>query len=117
MEAKIGFSPDQFEADIEEARSAKAPGRKGFDELIGKIRKGSVNAISVWHPNRLSRNATDIGTLIQLMDDGRLIAVVTPGQIFQNLPMDKFMLQFLCLQAKLENDNKSVDVRRSGGGG
>ncbi len=112
MEAKIGFSPDQFGADIEEARSAKAPGRKGFDELIERINKGVVNAISVWHPNRLSRNATDIGTLIQLMDDGKLIAVVTPGQTFQNLPMDKFMLQFLCLQAKLENDNKSVDVRR-----
>jgi DNA invertase Pin-like site-specific DNA recombinase len=112
MEAKIGFVPAQFETDIDEARSAKAPGRKGFDELIEKIRKGTVNAISVWHPNRLSRNATDIGTLIQLMDDGKLIAVVTPGQTFQNLPMDKFMLQFLCLQAKLENDNKSVDVRR-----
>ena len=112
METKLGFVADQFETDIEEARSAKAPGRKGFDELIEKIRRGMVNAISVWHPNRLSRNATDIGTLIQLMDDGKLIAVVTPGQTFQNLPMDKFMLQFLCLQAKLENDNKSVDVRR-----
>jgi DNA invertase Pin-like site-specific DNA recombinase len=112
METKLGFATDQFEADIEEARSAKAPGRKGFDELTEKIKKGSANAISVWHPNRLSRNATDIGTLIQLMDDGKLIAVITPGQTFQNLPMDKFMLQFLCLQAKLENDNKSVDVRR-----
>lgn len=48
MEAKIGFTKEQIVDDIEEARSAKCPGRKGFDELVKHIKGGRVNAISVW---------------------------------------------------------------------
>ncbi len=36
----------------------------------------------------------------------------TPGQIFRNTPYDKFILNLSCSQAKLENDNKGVDVKR-----
>ena len=44
------------------------------------------------------------------MDQGKLFEVVTPYQTFRNNPNDKFMLNLLCTQAKLENDNKSVNV-------
>ena len=46
------------------------------------------------------------------MDRGKLIEVRTPGQIFRNNPNDKFLLNLFCSQAKLENDNKGVDVKR-----
>lgn len=38
--------------------------------------------------------------------------VVTPTQTFRTNPMDKFMLGFFMMNAKLENDNKGVNVRR-----
>lgn len=44
------------------------------------------------------------------MDQGKLLEVVTPYQTFKNNPNDKFMLNLLCTQAKLENDNKSVNI-------
>jgi len=35
------------------------------------------------------------------------------GQRFANNPNEKFLLMILCSQAKLENDNKSLNVKRS----
>ncbi|MEI6553907.1 MAG: recombinase family protein, partial [bacterium] len=36
----------------------------------------------------------------------------TFGQSFANSPNEKFLLMILCSQAKLENDNKSINVKR-----
>lgn len=36
----------------------------------------------------------------------------TYGQTFTNTPSEKFLLMILCSQAKLENDNKSINVKR-----
>jgi len=45
------------------------------------------------------------------MDQGKLQEVVTPYQTFKNNPYDKFMLNLLCTQAKLENDNKASTLK------
>ncbi|HUI28837.1 MAG TPA: recombinase family protein [Candidatus Acidoferrales bacterium] len=109
----LGIEPPQILDDVEEAKSAKEPGRIGFNtKLINQIAKGHANAIMCWHADRLSRNAIDTAALVNLMDVGRLQAIITNQQIFWNTPMDKFMLALLCGQAKLENDNKSINVKR-----
>jgi len=46
------------------------------------------------------------------MDQKRLIEIRTYGQMFTNTPSEKFLLMILCSQAKLENDNKSINVKR-----
>ena len=61
---------------------------------------------------RLSRNAGDLGSLVDLMDQKLLTEIRTYGQKFTNSPNEKFMLMLLCSTAKLENDNKSVNVKR-----
>ena len=65
-----------------------------------------------WAPDRLSRNAGDLGALVDLMDQDKLVEIRTHGQIFRNSPNEKFLLMILCSQAKLENDNRSVNVKR-----
>jgi hypothetical protein len=40
------------------------------------------------------------------------VEVKTYGQRFTNTPSEKFLLMILCSQAKLDNDNKSVNVKR-----
>lgn len=96
-----------------ESHSAKASGQRPvFNELIGDIRSGKFNAVLTWAPDRLSRNAGDLGTLVDLMDQKLLIEIRTYGQKFTNSPNEKFLLMILCSQAKLENDNKSINVKR-----
>lgn len=96
-----------------ESHSAKQSGeRPVFKELIADIVLGKFNGILTWHPDRLSRNAGDLGVLVDFMDLGKLKAIKTYSQLFQNTPNDKFLLMILCSQAKLENDNKSVNVKR-----
>lgn len=97
---------------LTESKSAKSPGRPVFNELIELIKKGNVNSILVWNPDRLSRNSVDAGMLIYLFDIGVLQEIVTPYQVFKNTPNDKFLLNILWGQAKLENDNKGVNVKR-----
>jgi len=96
-----------------ESHSAKDSGQRPvFKEIVGDIQGGRYNGILVWHPDRLSRNAGDLGSLVDLMDQKLLIEIRTYGQRFTNSPSDKFLLMILCSQAKLENDNKSVNVKR-----
>jgi site-specific DNA recombinase len=96
-----------------ESHSAKASGmRPVYNQLLVDIRAGMFNGILTWAPDRLSRNAGDLGTLVDLMDQGLLKEIRTQGQRFTNSPSEKFLLMILCSQAKLENDNKGVNVKR-----
>jgi DNA invertase Pin-like site-specific DNA recombinase len=96
-----------------ESHSAKASGQRPvFNELVTDIRSGKFNAILTWAPDRLSRNAGDLGSLVDLMDQKLLFEIRTFSQKFSNNPNEKFLLMILCSQAKLENDNKSVNVKR-----
>jgi DNA invertase Pin-like site-specific DNA recombinase len=96
-----------------ESHSAKAVGQRPvFNSLIDDIRLGKFNGILTWNPDRLSRNAGDLGSLVDLMDQKLLCEIKTYGQKFANNPNEKFLLMILCSQAKLENDNKSLNVKR-----
>lgn len=96
-----------------ESHSAKDTGqRRVFNELLGDIRVGKFNGILTWAPDRLSRNAGDLGAIVDLMDQGKLLEIRTHGQRFSNSPNEKFLLMILGSQAKLENDNRGVNVKR-----
>lgn len=96
-----------------EAHSSKEVGQRPvYNELISEIRQGKFNGILTWAPDRLSRNAGDLGSVVDLMDQGLLHEIRTYGQKFTNNPNEKFLLMILGSQAKLENDNKMVNVKR-----
>ncbi len=96
-----------------ESHSAKESGQRPvYREILEDIRRGRFNGILTWAPDRLSRNAGDLGSVVDLMDQQLLMEIRTYGQIFKNSPNEKFLLMILCSQAKLENDNKSINVKR-----
>lgn len=97
----------------QESHSAKDSGKRPvYNEMLAGIAAGEYNAVLTWAPDRLSRNAGDLGAIVDLMDQHRLLHIRTYSQTFTNSPNEKFLLMILCSQAKLENDNKSINVKR-----
>jgi DNA invertase Pin-like site-specific DNA recombinase len=96
-----------------ESHSAKDSGKRHvFNGIIGDIEKGMFDGILSWSPDRLSRCAGDLGSLVDLMDRGMLREIRCHSQRFTNNPNEKFLLMILCSQAKLENDNRGINVKR-----
>jgi DNA invertase Pin-like site-specific DNA recombinase len=97
----------------QESHSAKEAGQRPvFNEIVEELKQGKYNGILTWAPDRIARNAGDLGRIVDLMDQRKLIEIRTYGQKFTNTPNDKFMLMILGSQAKLENDNKVINVKR-----
>src|SRR6266567_1455786 len=56
----------------QESHSAKMSGQRPvFAQIIQDIRDGLITGILTWAPDRLSRNAGDLGMLVDLMDQGK----------------------------------------------
>lgn len=96
-----------------ESFSSKETGKRPvFNQMLNDVRSGQFNALLTWAPDRLSRNAGDLGAIVDLLDKNTLLEVRTFGQKFTNNPNEKFLLMILGSQAKLENDQKGVNVKR-----
>ena len=96
-----------------ESHSSKEVGQRPvFNQMISEIREGKYNGILTWAPDRLSRNAGDLGSMVDLMDQKLLVEIRTHSQVFTNNPNEKFLLMILGSQAKLENDNRGINVKR-----
>jgi DNA invertase Pin-like site-specific DNA recombinase len=96
-----------------ESHSAKKCNQRPiFLKLMSDIENGRYNGIITWSTDRLSRNGGDLGQLVDLMDEGKLQSIITYSQRFSNNPNEKFLLMILGSQAKLENDNRGISVKR-----
>lgn len=96
-----------------ESHSAKETGQRPiFNEIIEEIKAKKYNGILTWAPDRISRNAGDLGKIVDLMDAKLLQEIRTYGQRFTDSPNEKFLLMILGSQAKLENDNRGINVKR-----
>jgi site-specific DNA recombinase len=96
----------------EESRSAKAPGRPLFDEMLRRIEKGEADGIVAWHPDRLARNSVDGGRIVYLLDTGAIKDLRFVSFTFENSPQGKFMLSIVFANSKYYVDSLSVNVRR-----
>ena len=96
---------------FDETKSAFVPGRERFAEIVGAIKAGKIDGVIVIHPNRLARNPVDAGTLIELMDRRKLLAIKTPSKAYFPTPTDKMMLGLEFLMSKKDSDDKSDFVK------
>ncbi len=96
----------------EESKSAKAPGRLLFNEMLKRIERGEAQGIIAWHPDRLARNSIDGGQIIWLLDTKRLLDLRFATFTFENNPQGKFMLSIIFGYSKYYVDSLSENVRR-----
>ncbi len=70
-----------FVGRFEESKTAKAPGRKKFNEMVDLLESGKAKSILTWHLNRLARNPVDGGKIIWLVQHYG-IKIHTPGKTY-----------------------------------
>jgi site-specific DNA recombinase len=97
---------------VEEAQSAKSPGRPMFSEMLARIEAGEAQGLIAWAPDRLARNSVDGGRIIHLLDRGILRDLKFATYTFENNAQGKFMLSIMFGQSKYYSDALSETVRR-----
>lgn len=95
-----------------EAKSAKAPGRKVFNQMLEALKQGQADGILVWNPDRLSRNSRDGGEIIFLIDQGYIKDLKFPTYFYDSSPHGKFNLSLAFGFSKLFLDNLVQNVKR-----
>lgn len=96
---------------ISEAKTAKLPGRKGFNEMLRRIHKGEARGILCWKLNRLARNPIDGGQISWLLQQNVITHIQTYGGDFK--PEDNVLLmQIEFGMATQYVKDLSVDVKR-----
>ncbi len=97
---------------LQESMSAKKRGRPQFNEMVAGIEGGKYEVILCWALNRLARNSVDGAMLIELMDNKKLHAIITPGKVYYNSGDDKLLLQIEFGLAKKYSDDLGPTVMR-----
>ncbi|MFA5993850.1 MAG: recombinase family protein [Parcubacteria group bacterium] len=94
-----------------ESKSAKAPGREVFEEMIKRIKKGEANGIVCWKLNRLARNPVDGGEISWMLQQGIIQHVLTFGRSYY--PSDNVLM--MAVELGMANQfirDLSVDTKR-----
>ena len=113
LERAFGANPEMRIVEVlAEAKSAKAPGRPIFGEMIRRIEAGEAEGVIAWAPDRLARNSIDGGHLVYLLDRGVLKDLKFATYTFENNSQGKFMLNIMFGYSKYYSDNLSEVVRR-----
>ena len=96
---------------VSESRSAKKPGRRGFNEMLERIHAGEANGIICWKLNRLARNPVDGGQISWLLQQGIIQHIQTYSRDYR--PTDNVIV--MAVELGMANQfvkDLSVDVKR-----
>lgn len=87
--------------------------RRAWEQMLQAIEAGEINAMLIYHGDRLIRQPHDLETLINI-SDSRGIRIASPsGTRSLDSPDDRFILRIEAAQACRESDNTSRRVQRS----
>lgn len=75
---------------LTESKSAKAPGRKAFNDMVQRIHKGQATGIICWKLDRLARNPIDGGQISWMLQQGIIRHIQTPERSYY--PEDNVLL-------------------------
>lgn len=108
----IYYKLPKFIEVFQESKSAKKEfSRPGFMRMIEMIKKGNIDSIVCWKLDRLARNMTEGGMLIDLLSSGTLKAIITHDKVCY--PTDNVLLMSVEFgQGKQFVKDLSVNVKR-----
>ncbi len=82
--------PDFVEI-FQESKSAKTEGvRPEFNRMLEMVDQGKIDALVCWKADRLARNMTEGGKIIDLLSSGKIKAIITHDKVFY--PWDNVLI-------------------------
>ena len=96
---------------LTEARSAKAPGRPVFNEMMQRIYRGDAQGVICWKLDRLARNPIDGGAVIWALKQHG-IEIITPTQTFRQSDDNTILMYIEFGMAQKYIDDLSRNVKR-----
>lgn len=106
------YKLSKFVEVFEESKSAKTEGvRMEFTRMMSMIKKGEIDAIVCWKADRLARNMSEGGQIIDLLSSGIIKAIITHDKVFY--PWDNvIVLSVEFSQGKQFVKELSINVKR-----
>jgi DNA invertase Pin-like site-specific DNA recombinase len=88
--------------------------RPEYQRLCDDIKAGAVNALVVWHADRLHRNPRELEDFIDLCETAGDIEIrtVTAGDIDLTTPNGRMVARLFGVMARGESDKSAVRIRR-----
>jgi DNA invertase Pin-like site-specific DNA recombinase len=96
---------------LTEAKSAKAPGRPVFNEMMQRLYRGEAAGIICWKLDRLARNSVDGGAIIWAIKQHD-IKVMTPAQSYAREDDNIILMYIEFGMAQKYVDDLSKNVKR-----
>ena len=96
---------------LTESRSAKAPGRPVFSQMMKLIADGKAQGIICWKLDRLTRNPIDSGSIIWAIKSYG-IEIITPNQAFRKEDENSILMYLEFGMAQKYIDDLSKNVKR-----
>lgn len=97
--------------DISASRYAKRS-RPAYRKLLEMIETGQVDAISVWHTDRLYRQPKELEHLIDLVEQQGILVATCEGELDLGTSDGRVMARVVVAMAAKESDDKSRRIRR-----
>lgn len=98
---------------LTEEHSAFHPyNRPIFDSMVQRIKNGEAQGIITWHPDRLSRNEIDAGTITYMLRTGEIKDLKFGSYNFDNSPEGIWMLQMALSQSQYSSAKNGKDTKR-----
>lgn len=109
---RVGWTVEYVFVDNNRSAWQRNRHRPGWDTLLEAVQAGLVDAIVVYHGDRLIRQPWDLELLLSLVQEKRLQLASPTGSRNLNSPDDRFILRIEAAQACRESDNISRRSRR-----
>ncbi|HTY35126.1 recombinase family protein [Mycobacterium sp.] len=87
--------------------------RPGFEAMLAAIKRGEVNAIICWQPDRLYRSLKDLERLVDATDRGVQIATVNGGDLDLSHSTGRMLARILGSVSRQESELKAERRRRA----
>lgn len=97
--------------DLSASRYAKRP-RPAYEELLGLIETGQIDAVVVWHTDRLHRQPKELEHLIDLVEKHGVKVATCHGDYDLEDGDGRAMARMLATWAAKESDDKSRRIKR-----